>query len=117
MEIRKASHVYIYGLKGEYNRPIVKMVESRDVAIFGYGGNAAAYPGTSLFEIQECGNYRLTLLVDTPRYPGDGSPDHFAGEGVDPRLWHMVTERHDGSEFRTPPLDRPTVVARGTLER
>ena len=117
MEIRKASHVYIYGLKGEYNRPIVKMVESRDVAIFGYGGNAAAYPGTSLFEIQDCGNYRLTLLVDTPRYPGDGSPDHFAGEGVDPRLWHMVTERHDGSEFRTPPLDRPTVVARGTLER
>lgn len=117
MEVRNASHVFFYGIKGEYNRPIVRIAESRNFAIFGYGGNAAAYAGTGLFEIEDCRDYRLTLLVDTPRYPGDGSPDHFAGEGVDPRLWHMVIEKEKGSEFRTPPLDRPTVVARGDLNR
>jgi len=117
MEVRNASHVFFYGIKGEYNRPIVRIAESQDFAIFGYGGNAAAYAGTGLFEIEDCRDYRLTLLVDSPRYPGDGSPDHFAGEGVDPRLWYMVIEKEKGSEFRTPPLDRPTVVGRGDLNR
>ncbi|HQF14286.1 MAG TPA: glycosyl hydrolase family 28-related protein [Thermogutta sp.] len=117
MEIRRASGVFVYGLKGEYNRPIVKAIDAENFAIFGYGGNAAAYPGTALFDIENCRNYRLTLLVDSPRYPGSGSPDHFAGEGVDPRLWHMVTEKQGDQVFRTPPLDRPTMVACGDLLR
>ncbi|MGQ9505220.1 MAG: glycosyl hydrolase family 28-related protein [Thermogutta sp.] len=117
MEVRNASGVFIYGLKGEYNRPIVRLVKSTNWAIFGYGGNAAASAGTALFEVENCRDYRLTLLLDTPRLPGSGSPEHFAGEGVDPRLWSMVFVKENNSELRTPPLDRPTIVAQGILNR
>jgi len=116
MEVRDSTHVFFYGVKGEYNRPIARFVRCRNFALFGYGGNAAAFPGTSLFELEDCEDYRLTLLVDTPRLAGQGSPDHFAGEGVDPRLWFMVEERYADKKIQTPPLDRPTLFSRGSLE-
>jgi hypothetical protein len=116
MEVQDSKDVFFYGVKGEYNRPIARFVRCCNFALFGYGGNAAAWPGTSLFEIEDCDNYRLTLLLDTPRLPGQGSPDHFAGEGVDPRLWFMVHERYGDKKIQTPPLDRPTLFSRGTLE-
>jgi len=49
--------------------------------------------------------------------PGSGSPEHFAGDGVDPRTWHMVEEfTADGKTVRTPPLDRPVLYRRGRPE-
>jgi hypothetical protein len=56
----------------------------------------------------------LANLVDSPRMP-QGVPDtHFAGDGVDPRRWHMVLERSpDGELILTPPLDRPVLYRRG----
>ena len=117
MEIRDASNVFIFGLKSEYNRPVLRITNTHNCALFGYGGNAAAFPGTALFEVRDCRDYRFTLLVDTPRFPGNGSPDHFAGEGVDPREWFMLREIEGSTEFRIPPLDRPTLIGRGTLVR
>ena len=53
-------------------------------------------------------------LVDSPRFPGNGSPEHFAGEGVDPRRWHMLVEQSpDGATAATRPLDRPVLYRRG----
>lgn len=114
MEIRGARHVSIYGLKGEYNQPILTICDSDHIRLFGYGGNAAGRPDRSLFVVERTPNYLLANLVDTPRLAGTGSPDHFAGQGMDPRRWHMLRERPaDGASLLTPPLDRPVLYQRG----
>lgn len=114
LEIRRAENVFIYGLKGEYFRPIVKITESRRVGIFGYGGVAAAEPGKALFTVENSTDFVLVSLVDSPRFPS-GQPDtFFAGDGIDPELWHMLIERTaKGEEIRTEPLERPVLYKRG----
>ncbi len=115
LEIRDAENVLLYGVKGEYYRPIVQITGSRRVGIFGYGGNAAAPPGGALFVVENSTDFVLANLVDSPRFPG-GRPDtYFAGDGVDPELWHMLIERTAaGREIRTAPLERPILYKRGT---
>lgn len=118
MEIRGAKHVSIYGVKGEYNQPIIWVRDSDHVRILGYGGNAAAHEGGALFLVERTPNILLANLVDSPRMP-QGIPDtFFAGDGVDPRRWHMVLERdNDGETILTPPLDRPVLHKRGQVRR
>jgi hypothetical protein len=114
MEIRGAKHVSVYGVKGEYNQPIIWVRDCDRVRVFGYGGNAAAHKGRALFVIERTPNVLLANLVDSPRMP-QGIPDtYFAGDGVDPRHWHMIMERaaHDAT-IVTPPLDRPVLYRRG----
>ncbi len=114
LEIRSAKHVSLYGIKGEYSKPIVAVSGSDHIRLFGYGGNASAAAGHALFTISDTPNFLATNLVDSPRFPGDGSPEHFAGEGVDPRTWHMLIERQGNREIRTEPLDRPVLYQRGS---
>ncbi|QDV66002.1 glycosyl hydrolase family 28-related protein [Crateriforma conspicua] len=114
MEIRSASDVSVFGVKGEYQTPIIRMVDSEKIRIFGYGGNASAWPRRALFEIQDCSSYLLTNLVDSPRLQGAGSADHFAGEGSDPRTWSMVQVMVGGkSDLQLRPADRPVLIRRG----
>jgi hypothetical protein len=114
MEMRGARHVSLYGVKGEYNRPILWIRDCDDIRVFGYGGNAAAVEGGALFVIERTPNVILANLVDSPRMP-QGIPDtYFAGDGVDPARWHIVQERGtDGATISTPPLDRPVLYRRG----
>jgi hypothetical protein len=114
MEIRGARHVTIYGLKGEYNEPILWVRDSDHVRVFGYGGNAAAFEGKSLFVIERTPNVLLANLVDSPRLAGQGSEKDSAGVGTDPAKWHMLIDRPaSGPEVRTQPLDRPVLYKRG----
>lgn len=113
LEVRNARHVSIYGLKGEYNETILWVRDSDHVFVFGYGGNASAFPGASLFRIERTPNFLLANLYDSPRLNA-GSPTNFAGAAVDPRRWHMVEERApDGEILRMAPLDRPVLYRRG----
>ncbi len=115
MEIRGAWYVSLYGVKGEYNQPILRVVDSDHIRLFGYGGNAAARAGQALFTFRNTPNFLAANLIDSPRYAGAGAPDSFAGEGVDPDLWHMLRDDPAaGPAFLTPPLDRPVLVRRGT---
>jgi len=114
MEIRRSKHVSIYGLKGEYNAPILLVRDSDHVRVFGYGGNAAGWPGKSLFVVERTPNFLLANLADSPRLGGRGKPDEAPGIGVDPEKWHMLIERPiEGGEFRTPPRERPALYRRG----
>jgi hypothetical protein len=114
LELRNAHYVSLYGVKGEYNQPIVWARDCDHVRVFGYGGNAAAHEGQALFVVDRTPNFLLANLVDSPRMP-QGIPDtYFAGDGVDPRRWHMVLERTtDDNTIVTPPLDRPVLYRRG----
>jgi len=115
MEIRGAQNVSLYGVKGEYNQPILWIRDSDNVRVFGYGGNAAAWPGKALFVVERTPNFLLANLVDTPRGPESGSPASFAGQGTDPKKWSMVEERAGGEAppIVTRPLDRPVLYMRG----
>ena len=64
----------------------------------------------ALFIVERTPNFLLANLVDSPRMP-QGIPDtYFAGDGVDPRRWHMVRESTAvGETILTPPLDRPVL--------
>ncbi|MFC1582541.1 glycosyl hydrolase family 28-related protein [Planctomycetota bacterium] len=111
MEIRGASNVMIYGLKGEFNAVILKIMNSNNIKMFGYGGNASAYEGKSLFLIENSTDITLTNLYDSPRLPGNGvvGKGPFGG-GTDPTKWSMVIEkRPDGKIVKTAPLDRPVL--------
>lgn len=111
MEIRGSRHVLIYGLKSEGNQPVLSVVDSSQIHVFGYGGNAAARPGTTLFIFETSRDYLVANLVDSPRFSG-GSENFFAGVGVDPRRWCMFEDKTDGSTFTTKPLERPVLVSR-----
>ena len=114
MELRNARNVSIYGVKGEYNQPIIWIRDCDQIRVLGYGGNAAAHEGHALFAIERTPNFLLANLVDSPRMPQGISNTFFAGDGVDPRRWHMVLERTTTGELiRTPPLDRPVLYKRG----
>ncbi len=113
MELRGAHHVSLYSVKGEYNAPIVWIRDCDDVRLFGYGGNAAAFPGQPLFRVERTPSFLVANLMDSPRLRG-GSPEFFAGEGVDPHRWHILEEvLPDGRVLKTSPLDRPVLYQRG----
>ena len=101
-------------MKGEYNQPIIWIRDCDHIRVLGYGGNAAAHESHALFVIERTPNFLLANLVDSPRMPQGISNTFFAGDGVDPRRWHMILERTaTGTTILTPPLDRPVLYRRG----
>jgi len=115
LEMNKARHVSLYGVKGEYNQPIILVRDCDHVRIFGYGGNAAAHEDHALFVVERTDNFLLANLVDSPRMPQGIADTFFAGDGTNPRRWHMVRETTaDGETVETPPLDRPVLYKRGS---
>ena len=114
MEIRGARHVSLFGVKGEGNRPVLWVRDADHIRVFGYGGNAAAYEGTALFRVERTPNFLIANAVDSPRLAGQGSDRHFAGRGVDPALWHMISDAPTrGERVLVAPMDRPVLYRRG----
>lgn len=123
MEIRNARYVSIFGLKGEGNSPMLWVEGASDhVQVFGYGGNASAMAGSSLFRVRECPNWLVAGADDSPRAT-DADYLHFSGAAVDPSEWSMIREVRSGVAIDTqkedpgasPPrgADRPAVYLRG----
>ena len=115
-EIRNSSNVEIFGLKSEGNFVVVWLRDVENVTLYGYGGNAVAFPMTSkypaghaqytpsLFRLEKCQNVRLIHLVDYGRVEGT-SP--YAGQGFNPHIWSMVLNADTNTS--TPPMDRPAM--------
>jgi hypothetical protein len=114
MEIASSQGIDIFGLKGEGNRPILRVRDSSGVRVFGYGGNAAAFEGRFLFELVRCSDVLLANLTDSPRLAGQGSEADSAGRGVNPLRWSMVqVQDADGTPHGTLPLERPVAFGLG----
>jgi hypothetical protein len=113
VEIRGASHVVIYGLKSEGNAAVIKMSDSHDVAVFGYGGNASALEGQALFLVERSSDFLFANLWQKPRTDVSRG-DYFAGRAIDPRRWSMIRETlPSGGRVGTPPMERPVLYRRG----
>ena len=104
MEIRNAENVSIYGLKGEEQSPILWIKDSNYVNVFGYGGNATAFRGGSLFRIDDTDNFRVANAVDTFWLSKNRTP---------PNKWHMIIERFKENTIKIDLLDRPVLYRRG----
>jgi hypothetical protein len=114
MEIRNSKHVSIYGLKGEGNHCILKIEDSDHIKVFGYGGNAAPFQGNALFIIQNTPNFLIANAVDAPRLPHKKSSHPGVGRGIDPKFWHMISDRpKNGKALKTMPFERPVLYRRG----
>jgi len=106
MELREASNVAIYGIKGEGPTPILVVRDSNHVRLFGYGGNAIPPKGESLVVVERTPNFLIANLVDRPM-----------GIRGDPCSWHALIERtSDGTTIRTGALERPVLIRRGQPE-
>lgn len=108
MEIRDSENITIYGLKGEeYNMklPILMIKNSSNINVFGYGGNAAAPEGGSLFFIQNSAKFKIVHAVDTPM---------LIPERAKLETWHMIKEEpgQDAPQVKTQSLDRPVIYER-----
>jgi len=113
IEINRASNISIYGLKSEGNEPVLRVKDSDFIQILGYGGNATALPGNSLFEVINSTNFLFVNLVDSPRLPSNKANHAANRQGVDPNLWYMLKDTISGNNtFYTKPLERPVLYKR-----
>jgi len=94
-------------------KPIIKISNSQNIQLLGYGGNTVPFPSTAIFDIEDSKDILITSLFNQPRLYKD-SLDNFGGVNVNPHLWHMVIDKDLGDkEFKVPPLMRPVVYKRG----
>jgi hypothetical protein len=122
IEIRGASNIDIFGLKSEGNYTVLWIHDSTSVAVYGYGGDATAFPldctypagysqvTPTLFRVDDSTDVRLANLHD--RGFITSSVDSLAGYGYPPDGWAMVVENTAGLESHTSPLDRPVLYRR-----
>ena len=109
MLITNSKNINIFGLKGEGNEPILIIRDSERIGIFGYGGNASAKTGHSLFIFENVKNLTFANIVYTFHYYAMGKKFSW-GTVYDPRTWYMITEKkNDFLELMTNPMDRPVL--------
>jgi hypothetical protein len=93
--VTNAQDVTIYGFKNE-GPNAAAILDSDNINVFGYGGNANAAKGKALFNIERTSHLRLAGLMD--RVNKEGTP---------PTEWFMVSEKPSrGPALHTEPLDR-----------
>ena len=110
IKIRESADVSFFGLKGEGNKPVMIVENSRNVNVYGYGGNGAAKEGHSLFIVSNSPRCSFVNLVDSPRLAGEGSKMRQEGYGVNPDKWYMITVQSGKKIFKSPFLERPLVI-------
>ena len=98
------------GLSPEVEQPNIGM---NQMLLFGHGGNAKGMPDYTLYLIERTPNFLLANGVDGPTKIGSRSLSHPDGS-TDPRRWHLLIDRPDGtSERKLPPGERPVLYQRG----
>ncbi len=108
MEIADSCNVSIYGLKSEGNTYILWIRNSDNIRLFGYGGNASAREGSTLFRIENTPNFLLANMIDQPMPIGKEAIR--GAVGTDPEKYHMIIEEPpSGRTIKLPPLCRPTL--------
>jgi len=124
VEFRNATDINVYGLKCEGNYAVLWIRDSNRINVFGFGGNGAPYAAAegypegggyanytpTLIRVERTPNFRLVNIVDYGR--AKGSHPVF-GRGVDPNLWHAISDNPGGGTILTRVLDRPVLYKRG----
>lgn len=129
LEVTASAGVRLFGVKSEGNFNVLAITRSSNVSMYGYGGNAAAFPlkqgyptgykqyTPSLFRVENSFGIFLGNINGQPRYGGPIEPCGFPGCAYDPADWSMVAVFNNSLNAKalTPPLSRPAVFASSDL--
>jgi hypothetical protein len=95
MEIRNSSNIDMYSMKGEGDYTVLWVRASRNIRLFGYGGNGMARPGWPLIRVDDSTDFLLTHLNPMLKRPGHVGR---LGTANNPALWYILQDRPTGSE-------------------
>jgi len=98
VELRDAQNVDIFSMKAEGDYTVLWLRRCRNIRLFGYGGNAAPWPGRAIFRVEDSANLRLANVY--PQLHVGGSPGAL-GIPFHPATWFLLTDgptRIRGSE-------------------
>lgn len=112
LEVDRSRNIDVFGLKSEGNHPVLLARNSSKLRLFGYGGNATALAGGTLFRFEDCDDWLLANAMPRPAKAGQ----KLLGLSVtqDPTTWTLLTETRAGATGGVEPLDRPVLYQRGT---
>ncbi|HBE02383.1 MAG: hypothetical protein A2096_07490 [Spirochaetes bacterium GWF1_41_5] len=110
VEITGCQSIDIFGLKSEGNRLVIFGHDSKNIRIFGYGGNASAMPGLSLFLFKNVEN--LLVAGAMPRSAKPGQKLLGLSVSQDPNTWQLIIDEYSGKKLGTKPMERPAVYKR-----
>lgn len=91
IELRDAANVDTYSIKGEGSYTLLWARNSRNIRIFGYGGNGSPWHGWQIFRFDGCRDFLLANVAPqlSPFKPGGGNALHVS---TDPRLWFAIRD-------------------------
>lgn len=113
MEIVNSKNITLYGLKSEANAPVLRIRNSENIRVFGFGGNESPWPQTAIFEIENSRNLLFATIIQQVRMHKAGD-DRFNGPNVNPELFYSLSElMQNGQKFIVPPLERPVLYKTG----
>jgi hypothetical protein len=97
-----------YSIKGEGSFTLLWARNSRNIRIFGYGGNGSPWHDWQIFRFDGCRDFLLANIapqIDAYR-PGGGNALHLS---TDPRLWFAI--RDDAAQV--PGTEQTVLYERG----
>lgn len=106
MEIRNSSNIRIFSFKTERNSTPMLIHNCSDIVLYGWGGNATAFPGKALIEVVNSLNVCLIGLIEAGRMNGKGYQFIF-GKGDHPALWTILKVTQGSSSWECKPCERP----------
>lgn len=91
IELRDAANVDTYSIKGEGSFTLLWARNSRNIRIFGYGGNGSPWHDWQIFRFDGCRDFLLTNIAPQlmPFRPGGGNALHVS---TDPRRWFTIRD-------------------------
>jgi hypothetical protein len=129
LEVAASEGVRIYGIKSEGNFNVLSISSSSNISMYGFGGNAAAFPlkqgypsgykqyTPSLFRVEDSEGVFLGNINGQPRYAPVEQPCGFPGCPYDPSEWSMIAvfNNSEAAAVVVPPLGRPVAFASSGL--
>lgn len=91
IEFRGAANIDTYSIKGEGSFTLLWARNSRNIRIFGYGGNGSPRHGWQIFRFDACRDFLLANITPqlAPFRPGAGNALHTS---TDSRLWFTIRD-------------------------
>jgi len=121
-EMRRARNVDVFGVKTEYHASRFLIArDSRDLRIFGHGGNAKAAPGSAHYLFENVSDFLISNLGDQVWLgKTEPPPKDRVVLAVNRNLeeyFPFVDAPAGAPAIRIPPLERPILYRRGTPRR
>jgi hypothetical protein len=121
-EFRNARNVTVYHLKSEHNQTALLINHSKNIQVFGYGGNASPLAGRPIFAVHDSDDVYIANVCPTNRdpktvpYGSSSTIDPGGGINTDPALCYVIQEDYFGASKNLPKIYNLSLFKRGKTE-